>query len=64
MNDNKNNITEISDLMDFYRAWPDLKKHAVELKDNINMSKEARQTLYWLIELADRVGKADIEPLP
>lgn len=60
---NDNNKKQIIDLIDFYRKWPSLKKHAVTLKSNADISEDEKETLHWLIKLADRVGKSDIEPL-
>ena len=60
---NDNNKKQIIDLIDFYRKWPSLKKYAVTLKSNADISEDEKETLHWLIKLADRVGKSDIEPL-
>ena len=58
MNDDQK--IKIKDLIDFYRRWPQLKKYLVELEDAKDISSNAKETLKWLIKLADRVGKSDI----
>lgn len=61
MNTEDNHHSDIIDLVDFYRKWPKYKKFALNLKSNVDMSDEERNTLHWLIELADRVGQSDIK---
>jgi hypothetical protein len=50
------------DLIDFYRRWPEFREIAVALARRGDLSTEQRETLSWLILLADRVGEQDIEP--
>lgn len=58
MSEDKN--IEIRDLIDFYKRWPQLKKHLIELENAEDISLNTKETLKWLIKLADRVGKSDI----
>jgi hypothetical protein len=49
-----------SDLMDFYRRWPEFRQTAEALAERPDLSVLERQTLYWLIQLANRVGEDDL----
>jgi hypothetical protein len=49
-----------SDLFDFYRRWPEFRQTATSLTASPYLSFVERQTLGWLIELADRVREDDI----
>jgi hypothetical protein len=49
-----------SDLIDFYRRWPEFRQTAVALAERPYLSLAERQTLRWLIHLADRVGEQDV----
>jgi hypothetical protein len=58
----KGRQTAPSDLIDFYRRWPEFRQTAVALADRSDLSSSERQTLHWLIQLADRVGEHDLQP--
>jgi hypothetical protein len=49
-----------SDLIDFYRRWPEFRATAAALTERRDLSPVERETLRWLIKLADRVGEYDI----
>jgi hypothetical protein len=49
-----------SDLLDFYRRWPELRPTANSLLGRPDLPAEERRTLYWLIQLADRVSEHDL----
>ena len=51
-----------SDLIDFFRRWPEFRQTAVRLADRSDLCALERQTLRWLVELADRVGEHDLGP--
>ena len=50
----KKEAEPINDLLDFYDRWPSLRGSMQAL------SESQRETLSWLILLADRVGPADL----
>lgn len=50
----------IADLLDFYDRWPMLRGSVSALARDPRISEEDRETLDWLILLADRVGPADL----
>lgn len=50
----------ITDLLDFYDQWPNLRGPMNALSRDDSLSDELRETLSWLILLADRVGPADL----
>jgi hypothetical protein len=52
-----------SDLIDFYRRWPEFRQTAVALARRADLSPAERETVHWLILLADRIGEHDIEPI-
>jgi hypothetical protein len=49
-----------SDLIDFYRRWPEFRETAVVLAQRVDLSPAERETVKWLILLADRIGERDI----
>jgi hypothetical protein len=52
-----------SDLIDFYRRWPEFRQTAVVLAQRLDLSRVERETVNWLILLADRIGEHDIGPV-
>ena len=54
-------VEKINDLFDFYHKWPQCRQHAVSLKERADIGSKSRETLHWLIELADRIGKSDLD---
>ena len=50
----------IPDLLDFYDRWPSLRGSMHALSEDSSLSEDERETLSWLILLADRVGPADV----
>lgn len=50
----------ISDLLDFYDRWPNLRPSMMALSEAPGLSAEEQETLSWLIMLADRVGPSDL----
>jgi hypothetical protein len=52
-----------SDLIDFYRRWPEFRQTAVALARRADLSPAERETVHWLILLADRIGEHDIGPM-
>jgi len=51
------------DLIDFYRRWSEFRPTVAALADRSDFSVSERQTLRWLIELADRISEHDVEPV-
>jgi len=51
-----------SDLIDFYRRWPEFRQTAVALARRSDLSPAERETVHWLILLVDRIGEHDIKP--
>jgi hypothetical protein len=49
-----------SDLIDFYRRWPEFRQTAVALALRSELSLVERETVHWLILLADRIGEHDV----
>lgn len=50
----------VRDLIDFYRRWHEFRQTAERLEDRADLSPAERQTVHWLILLADRVGEQDL----
>ncbi|MGB9369039.1 MAG: hypothetical protein WCE79_23800 [Xanthobacteraceae bacterium] len=48
------------DLIDFYRRWSEFRQTAERLADCAHLSPSERQTVRWLIQLADRVSEQDL----
>jgi hypothetical protein len=56
----KKEAEPINDLLDFYDRWPSLRGSMQALSEDHSLSESQRETLSWLILLADRVGPADL----
>jgi hypothetical protein len=50
------------DLIDFYWRWSDFRPMVEALAKRRDLSRPQRQAVRWLIRLADRVSKHDLEP--
>jgi hypothetical protein len=50
------------DLIDFYCRWPEFRPHAMLLAGRSGLSPAERETVRWLMLLADRVSERDIRP--
>lgn len=50
----------INDLLDFYDRWPSLRQAMHALSEGTTLNERERETLSWLILLADRVGPTDL----
>ena len=53
----------VRDLIDFYRRWPEFRPHAMLLTDRPDLPPVERETVRWLILLADRISERDVQPL-
>ena len=51
------------DLIDFYRRWLEFRQVVTRLVDRADLSASERQTIQWLILLADRISEHDLQPL-
>ncbi|MEO1748567.1 MAG: hypothetical protein AAFR27_08110, partial [Pseudomonadota bacterium] len=55
--------TGVRDVPDFYYRWDDLRDRIVPaLQGQAVLDLEQREILYWLIQMADRIGEVDIAP--
>jgi len=50
------------DLIDFYRRWSDFRPTVAALAERSDLSRQERQTVQWLMQLADRIGERDVQP--
>jgi len=50
------------DLIDFYRRWSDFREVASAIARRADLSPLQRETVKWLVMLADRIGEQDIAP--
>jgi hypothetical protein len=51
------------DLIDFYHRWLEFRVVVTRLTDRADLSASERQTIHWLIQLADRISEHDLQPL-
>jgi hypothetical protein len=51
------------DLIDFYQRWSDFRPMVEALANHSGLSVSERQTVHWLMQLADRVSERDLQPL-
>ena len=49
------------DLIDFYQRWPDFRPTVAALADRADLSLPERQTVKWLMQLADRISEHDVQ---
>ena len=54
-------LSEVEDLMDFYEAWPQLRDDASKITRNRVLEPEELEIINWLIKLADRITRLDLE---
>jgi hypothetical protein len=50
------------DLFDFFRRWAEFRPTAAALENRPDLSASERQTVHWLILLADRISEHDLQP--
>jgi hypothetical protein len=50
------------DLIDFYQRWSDFRPMVAALASHSVLSVSERQTVQWLMQLADRVSERDVKP--
>jgi hypothetical protein len=50
----------VRDVADFHLRWREFRGEMVGLADNARLTPAQRETLLWLIRLADRVGARDL----
>ncbi len=50
----------VRDLADFHLRWRSFRTRALSARDNKALSAEERETLDWLIRMADRIGRGDL----
>lgn len=55
------NDRQITDLVDFYRHWPEMRKQACALRDRGDFGDDDREVLKWMIRVVDRVGPSDLK---
>ncbi len=48
------------DLVDFHLRWREFRPKAEEAARHFSPGSDARETITWLINLADRIGARDI----
>ena len=48
------------DLIDFYQRWSDFRPVVEALANRSDLSLPERQTVQWLMQLADRIGERDV----
>lgn len=54
------NISRPADLMDFHLRWPDFRSEALKVSEDQRLDVNARETIAWLVAMADRVGMGDL----
>jgi hypothetical protein len=52
----------LRDLFDFFRRWAEFRPTAVGLAERPDLSAPQRQTVHWLVLLADRISEHDLQP--
>ncbi|MGL4237809.1 hypothetical protein, partial [Tabrizicola sp.] len=50
----------VRDVADFHLRWPEFRATALEIADLDTLSAAQKETLRWLVRLADRVGAGDL----
>jgi hypothetical protein len=51
----------VRDLADFHVRWREFRNKAMNARDNAALGPEERETIAWLIRMADRIGRSDLE---
>lgn len=47
-------------LIDFHLRWAEFRDEAIAARDSQNLSDETRETVGWLISIADRITAVDL----
>ncbi|MDD1534722.1 MULTISPECIES: hypothetical protein [Bradyrhizobium] len=48
------------DVVEFYSRWADFRQTATQMLDRADLSPDERQTIFWLIQLVDRISEHDL----
>lgn len=54
------NDRKITDLVEFYRQWPEMRQQARALQARTDIGEDDREILKWMICVVDRVGPSDL----
>lgn len=61
MKKNNFDIEKVDDLIDFFSNWSKIRPTVVDLSKNRKLSSSERKLIDWLVILADRVSKYDLD---
>ncbi|WP_143079756.1 hypothetical protein [Bosea lupini] len=50
----------VRDLADFHLRWPEFRRRAVDVSQSAFLKPQDRETIMWLIRMADRIGPRDL----
>ncbi len=50
----------IRDLADFHLRWSEFREMAVKVAQSATLEPTDRETIMWLIRMADRIGSRDL----
>lgn len=50
----------VRDLADFHLRWSEFRERAVKVSQSTMLKPQDRETIMWLIRLADRIGSRDL----
>ena len=56
----KSEQSQVRDLVDFYRRWPEFRGDIAGLLSSDNLTSAQRETLSWMVALLDRIGEHDL----
>lgn len=52
--------SNVRDLVEFYRRWPEFRGDVAGLLTNDELTSAQRETLAWMVALLDRIGDHDL----
>ncbi|WP_156640259.1 hypothetical protein [Bosea sp. PAMC 26642] len=50
----------IRDLADFHLRWSEFREAALKASNSSALATQERETILWLIRMADRIGRRDL----
>lgn len=54
-------IDDVTDIVDFFLAWNSHRETVLQISRMGHLSDAQKKTLFWLVQMADRVSLADLE---
>ncbi|MCX2721317.1 hypothetical protein [Roseibium salinum] len=61
MAERNTSIDDVNDIVDFFLAWHTHRETVLQISRMDQLNDVQKRTLFWLVQMADRVSLADLE---